>query len=366
MKRRTLLTAGLAAVAARSVSSGLPAAAEKDLARWEPRGCITDVEGIKVGHFTESRRPTGCTVLLVESGAVAGVDVRGGAPGTSETDLLNPVNTVTQVHGIVLAGGSAFGLAAADGVRRYLDEKGFGLAVGAVRVPIVPAAILFDLGVGDARIRPTAESGYKACLAARATPIEQGNAGAGAGATVGKMLGRGRAMKGGLGAASLRLPGGLVVAAMVAVNAVGDVFDAMRGKLLAGARTADGKQLADVAALLRAGSLPGFAPPSPAECTTIGIVATKAALTKAEAAKVAQMAHDGLARAIQPVHTPSDGDTIFAVSTGRWKPAGAAPRGLHGLHGMIGALAADAVSAAVISGILRAKGIPGYPAYSDL
>ena len=312
-------------------------------------------------------------MVLCGAGAVAGVDVRGGAPGTRETDLLNSVNTVHMAHAIVLAGGSAFGLAAADGVMRYLEEKGIGYRVGRVRVPIVPAAILFDLLVGDSSVRPTAESGYKACRAARGGPranVEQGNVGAGAGATVGKMLGRERAMKGGLGTASLRLPGGLVVAALVAVNAVGDVFDYRRGKLLAGARTASGKRLADVMALLRKGKLPASAPSSPKgeRNTTIGVVATNALLSKAEASKVAQMAHDGLARAIQPMHTPADGDTLFAVATGKWKPAAGRSPGLIGanLSGIVGALAAEVVAGAVLSAILHAKGIPGYPACSDL
>ena len=366
MKRRGFLAVPLLGM---PVSSDC--ATGQDLEGWEPNGSLTDVQGMKVGHFTHNRRPTGCTVVLCEEGAVAGVDVRGGAPGTRETDLLNSVNTVSQVHALVLSGGSAFGLAAADGVMRYLEEKGIGYRVGRVRVPIVPAAILFDLLVGD--IRPTAESGYKACKAARGGPrakLEQGNVGAGAGATVGKLLGRERAMKGGLGTASLRLPGGLVVAALVAVNAVGDIFDYRRGKLLAGARTAGGNRLADVMALLRKGKLPSFKPSSrkQKQNTTIGVVATNAALTKAEANKVAQMAHDGLARAIQPVHTRADGDTLFAVATGKLKlAAGRAPSFLGaGPQGIVGPLAAEVVAAAVVSAILHAKGIPGYPACSDL
>ena len=368
MKRREFLAASLSGVPVSGASS-----TGQELEGWEPSGSLTDVEGIQVGNFTRSRRPTGCTVVLCGEGAVAGVDVRGGAPGTRETDLLNSVNTVSKVHALVLSGGSAFGLATAEGVMRYLEEKGIGYRVGRVRVPIVPTAILFDLLVGDSAIRPTAESGYKACLAARGGPktrVEQGNVGAGAGATVGKLLGRARAMKGGLGTASLRLPGGLVVAALVAVNAVGDIFDYRRGKLLAGARTADGKRLADVMALLRRGQLPSFKPGSQKEKqnTTIGVVATNAALTKAEANKVAQMAHDGLARAIQPVHTPADGDTLFAVATGRLKPATGSVPGFPGvgLQGIVGALAAEAVAAAVVSAILHAKGIPGYPAYQTM
>jgi len=333
--------------------------------RTPPQGAITDVEGVKAGHFTDPRRPTGCTVLLVEQGAVAGVDVRGGAPGTRETDLLSPLNTVQSVNAILLSGGSAFGLAAADGVMRYLEEKGFGFPAGSLRVPIVPAAILFDLGLGDSSIRPTAESGYKACQAARGGPgsqAEQGNVGAGAGATVGKLLGAGRAMKGGFGTASIRQADGLVVGAMVAVNALGDVYDPA-GRLLAGARTPDGRRLADAAALLRKGELPELRGPfgktGAGGNTTIGVVATNATLTKVEAAKVAQMAHDGLARAIRPAHMPLDGDTIFAVATGK-RPAAA------GLYGLIGALAADVLAEAIASAVLHAKGLPGVPAHSDL
>ena len=373
MKRREFFAALPLGVTVSSASSTGQELTGQELEGWEPSGSLTDVGGIKVGHFTHRRRPTGCTVVLCGQGAVAGVDVRGGAPGTRETDLLHSVHTVQMVHAIVLSGGSAFGLATADGVMRYLEEKGIGYRVGRVRVPIVPAAILFDLVVGDSAIRPTAESGYKACLTARGGPkarVEQGNVGAGAGATVGKLLGRKRAMKGGLGTASLRLPGGLVVAALVAVNAVGDIFDYRRGKLLAGARTADGKRLADVMALLRKGELLSFKPGSQKEKqnTTIGVVATNAALTKAQANKVAQMAHDGLARAIKPVHTPADGDTLFAVATGKLKPAaGSAPNSLGAaLQGIVGALAAEVVAAAVVSAILHAKGIPGYPACSDL
>lgn len=324
----------------------------------KPAGYITDVEGLKVGHFTETRRPTGCTVIIAEEGAVAGVDVRGSGPGTRETDLLNPINTVEKVHAVALSGGSAFGLATADGVMKFLEEKKIGFAVGPVIVPIVPAAILFDLRLGDGSIRPTAESGYKAAQAARGGPVEQGNVGAGAGATVGKMLGPGRAMKGGLGTASIRLPNGLVVGAIVAVNAVGDVYDYGSGKILAGARTADGKGLADTMALLRRGRLPALE--AKPESTTIGAVATNAALTKAQAAKVTQMAHDGLARAIQPVHTALDGDTIFALATGRLNMKADAA-----LASLIGALAADVMAQAVVSAILHAKSIPGYPAYAD-
>jgi L-aminopeptidase/D-esterase-like protein len=325
----------------------------------QPSGSITDVEGVKIGHFTETKRPTGCTVILTEEGAVGGVDQRGGAPGTRETDLLNPVNHVEKVNAVVLSGGSAFGLATADGVMRYLEEKGFGYQAGRIRVPIVPAAILFDLGVGDSSIRPTAESGYKACQAAGATAPEQGNVGAGAGATVGKMLGPGRGMKGGFGTASVRLPNGLVVGAVVATNGVGDVWNHISGKLVVGARTADGKHLADVMALMRKGELPSMQPR--ATNTTIGAVATNAELTKVQATKMAQMASDGFAMSIRPVHTPGDGDTIFSLSTCRMKMS-IDNRWL----GIIGALAADVMAQAIVSAVLHAKSIPGFAAVADL
>jgi L-aminopeptidase/D-esterase-like protein len=317
---------------------------------------LTAVPGVKVGHETLAARPTGCTVVLVERGAVAGVDVRGSAPGTRETDLLSPVNTVDEVHAIVLTGGSAFGLDAASGVMRYLEERGIGYDTGVARVPIVPAAVLFDLGVGaDSKIRPTADCGYRAAVAATAGAVAEGNVGAGAGATVGKLAGRNRAMKGGVGSAAVVLPDGLVVAALVAVNAAGDVVDPATGLVVAGVLSADGRGLADVRQLLRAGLA---APGRPGESTTIGVVATNARLTKTQATKVAQMAHDGLARAISPVHTPLDGDTIFALSTGsRTGPVDLLT---------VGALAADAVAEAVIRAVRAASGIPGYPAARDL
>ncbi|HQR33945.1 MAG TPA: P1 family peptidase, partial [Blastocatellia bacterium] len=244
----------------------------------QSKGSITDVAGIKVGHFTDNRRPTGCTVILCEDGATGGVDVRGSAPGTRETDLLDPKNLVQQVHAIVLSGGSAFGLETATGVVRWLEERGIGYDVGVAKVPIVPAAILFDLTVGDAKIRPDAEAGYKACKAASANAPAEGNVGAGAGATVGKMFGGKRAMKGGIGTASIKLDG-LTVGAIVAVNAVGDVIDPTTGKLIAGARTADGKKLAGtMAGILRGEALP---PMLGGTNTTIGLVATDAKLDKA-------------------------------------------------------------------------------------
>jgi L-aminopeptidase/D-esterase-like protein len=327
-----------------------------------PSKGLTAVAGIKVGHHTLTARPTGCTVVLAEAGAVAGVDVRGGAPGTRETDLLDPVNSVQQVHAIVLAGGSAFGLEAATGTVRWLEEKGIGFDVGVAKVPIVPSAILFDLPVGDAKVRPTAECGYKAAAAATDGPVTEGNVGAGAGATIGKLGGYHRGMKAGIGSASITLPSGLTVAALVAVNAVGDVIDPATGRVIAGQRTLDGSALADTRRLVRSGAL-GF-PPLPVEArrpggnTTLGILATNASLTKAQATKVAQMAQDGFARAISPSHTPADGDTIFALATGTL-------RGEADVM-LLGSLAAEVVADAVVRAAREATGIPGYPAARDL
>ena len=317
---------------------------------------LTAVDGIKVGHHTLAERPTGCTVILTEAGAVAGVDVRGGAPGTRETALLDPAKSVQEVHAIVLAGGSAFGLDAASGVMRYLAERDIGYDTRVAKVPIVPAAILFDLSIGeDPTIRPTADCGYRAAEAATSDPVPEGNVGAGAGATVGKMGGPGRAMKGGIGSASISMPGGLVVSALVAVNAVGDVIDPATGQVVAGVRGEDGRTLADARVLLRAGrsnrSRPG-------ENTTIGVVATNARLTQAQATVMAQMAHDGFARAISPSHTPNDGDAIFALATGVYD----GPTGL----GTIGALAADVMAEAIVRAVRAATSIPGYPAARDL
>ncbi len=320
-----------------------------------PRDAITDVAGIKVGHFTHPQRPTGCTVVLCEAGAACGVDVRGAAPGTRETDLLRPDNLVEQVHAVLLAGGSAFGLDAAGGVMRWLDEHGHGFVLGPARVPIVPAAVLFDLWLGDVRIRPDAQAGHAACQAASAQPPAQGNVGAGAGATVGKLWGLARAMKGGIGTASITA-GGFTVGALVAVNAIGDVVDPATGDPVAGARTADGRHLLRSADALRRGDWPE--PPKPGLATTIGVVATDAQLTKAQAQRLATMAHDGLARCIQPCHTTTDGDTLFALATGA--------AGRSAPVALLGALAADAVTQAVLNAVRHAVGLPGLPAERDL
>lgn len=277
-------------------------------------GSITRVAGIEVGHFTDTRRPTGCTVVMAREGAVAGVDVRGAAPGTRETDLLHPSNLVDKVHAIMLAGGSAWGLEAATGAVRWLEERGVGLDVAVGRLPIVPAAVLFDLLVGDMRIRPDAAAGYAACAAASSADPAEGNVGAGAGAVVGKVFGIQHAMKGGVGTASVTVDG-VTVGALIACNALGDVIDPDTAQVMAGARTDDGRALRDTRRALLRGQ-----PPQPLLAgtnTTIGVVATDAILTKAQAHRLAISAHDGLARSINPVHTMSDGDTLFSLGTGR-------------------------------------------------
>jgi L-aminopeptidase/D-esterase-like protein len=281
------------------------------------QGSIVDVPGLRVGHYTLSERLTGCSVVLAPDGAVGAVDVRGAAPGTRETDLLDPANLVDKVHAVLLSGGSAFGLDAATGVVRWLDEQGIGFETGYGRVPIVPAAVLFDLPVvreGDnPTARPNAEAGYAACEAASTAPPAAGNVGAGAGACVGKLFGLNRCMKGGIGNASVRV-GPWVVGALVACNAVGDVIDPATGQVLAGARTADGRNLLDTQRALLAGERGNR--PLPGTNTTIGVVATNAMLTKAQAKRLAMSAHDGLARSIRPAHTTLDGDTLFALATG--------------------------------------------------
>jgi L-aminopeptidase/D-esterase-like protein len=317
---------------------------------------LTAVAGLAVGHHTLAERPTGCTVVLAEGGAVGGVDVRGSAPGTRETDLLAPINTVDTVHAIVLAGGSAFGLEAASGVMKYLEARGIGFATRAGRVPIVPSAILFDLDVGaDPRVRPTADCGFQAATVATVGPIEEGSVGAGAGATIGKLAGPERAMKGGVGSAALALPNGAIVAALAVVNSVGDVIEPATGDIVAGMRTPDGRALADSRAFVRAGS-----PRTPmvGESTTLVVIATNMRLTKVQATKLAQMGHDGVARAIAPAHTPDDGDTVFALATGiRSQPVDLLS---------LGTLAADVVAEAIVRAARAATGVAGYPSARDL
>lgn len=313
---------------------------------------ITDVPGILVGQVSDRQAWTGCTVVLYERGAVVGVDVRGPAPGTRETDLARPGHLVDKAHAVLLTGGSAYGLAAAGGVMRYLEERGRGFNTGVAVVPIVPAAVLFDLAVGEAHVRPDAAMGLAACRAARSGPVEEGNAGAGTGASVGKVLAGRGAMKGGLGTAS-RSVGGVTVGAVVAVNAFGDVVDPSTGAILAGARKPGGGFADTVSAL---GSLVGRAIIAFAEHTVIGVVATDARLSKEEACLVASAAHDGVARAVRPAHTLFDGDTFFALATGRRR----APVTL------VAALAAEVVAEAIVRGIRAAEGLPGLPAWRDL
>ena len=313
---------------------------------------ITDIPGIEVGQAQDADALTGCTVILCRKGAVGGVDQRGGAPGTRETDLLNPVNLVSKIHAILLSGGSAFGLDAASGVMRYLEENQIGFDVGVARVPIVPAAVLFDLAIGSATVRPDAEMGYRAAASASADAPAEGNIGAGMGATVGKILGMKRAMKSGLGTASMEIGGGVIVGAIVAVNAFGDVVDPQTGATVAGARSAK-SGFANTLEVMK--SLKGRIVMSVAARgnTVIGVVATNAKLTKSEATKVAQMAQDGLARTIRPAHTMLDGDTIFALSTGRKKAD----------VSTVGSFAAEVMEQAILQGVKTvetAGNLPGW------
>jgi len=315
---------------------------------------LTSLQGILVGHYTDDRRPTGCTVVLCPEGAVAGVDVRGAAPGTRDTEALSPSNTVQVVHGVLLTGGSAYGLDAAGGVMRWLEERGHGFQLGPAIVPVVPAAVIFDLWVDDfsgdtptksLRIRPDLEAGYLACQSASSEPVLQGNVGAGAGATLGKLNGPDCAMKGGIGSASLCV-NGVTVAALVVCNALGDVIDPQTGQLLAGARiSADSPTLMDIRQAQLNGH--GISKPQTGSNTTIGVVATDAVLNKPQAHRLAQVAHDGLARSIRPVHTPMDGDTLFALGTGT---SGQAADMM-----LLSTLAAEVTAMAVVNAVRAAK-----------
>ncbi len=315
---------------------------------------LTSLQGILVGHYTDDRRPTGCTVVLCPEGAVAGVDVRGAAPGTRDTEALSPSNTVQVVHGVLLTGGSAYGLDAAGGVMRWLEERGHGFQLGPAIVPVVPAAVIFDLWVDDfsgdtptksLRIRPDLEAGYLACQSASSEPVLQGNVGAGAGATLGKLNGPDCAMKGGIGSASLCV-NGVTVAALVVCNALGDVIDPQTGQLLAGARiSADSRTLMDIRQAQLNGH--GISKPQTGSNTTIGVVATDAVLNKPQAHRLAQVAHDGLARSIRPVHTPMDGDTLFALGTGT--------SGQSADMMLLSTLAAEVTAMAVVNAVRAAK-----------
>jgi L-aminopeptidase/D-esterase-like protein len=291
--------------------------------------------------------------VLIEAGATASVDVRGAAPATRDTDLLNPAKMVEQIHGIALSGGSLFGLSTADGVLRYLEEKNVGIVYGRRHIPIVPGASIFDLGVGDASIRPTADCGYRAAQAATTGVVVEGSVGAGAGATLGKLAGMERAMKSGIGSAAIVMPDGLIIAALVVANPLGDVIDPASGKIVAGIRAASGG-FADARLIMRSGA-PRV---NRGDNSTIGVIATNAKMTKAEASYLAQMTDDGYARAIWPIHTLVDGDTVFAVATG--SKAGEPDMMT------IGSLAADVMAAAVIRAATQATGLPGFPALRDL
>lgn len=308
---------------------------------------ITDVPGIRVGHDTNIEAATGCTVILCDTPAVGGVDVRGSSPATRETDLLAPTCLVHEVHAILLTGGSAFGLDAASGIMRYLEEQQIGFDTGIARVPIVPGAAIFDLGLGSSKIRPDAASGYRASQNSQQGPIAQGNVGAGTGATVGKQFGLAGAMKGGLGSASTKLMNGIVVGVLVVVNALGDIIDPQSQQVIAGGRQTKPDS-----------------PPSgtPLGNTTIGVVATNAALTKAESTKVAQMAQNGLAQVIRPAHTMFDGDTIFSLALGSASKAHSDSTTAAQLVSMIGAVAANTMVRAILKAIKQAQDLHGIPA----
>ena len=319
-----------------------------------PLDAITAVPGLRVGHWTNRRAATGCTVVLSEGGAVAAVDVRGGAPGTRETDVLRLGNLVENAHAVLLSGGSAFGLDAAAGVMRFLEERGVGFPTPGGPVPIVVGAVLYDLSIGRTDVRPDAEAGYAACRAARAGRLAQGSVGAGTGATVGKALGPGRAVKGGIGSAAEALAGGIVVGALVAVNCFGEVIDPDRGCVLAGPRDEKGG-FASTLDVLRS------RPPSllfGATNSTIGVVATSARLTREQVYRLAVMAHDGLARAVRPAHTPVDGDVFFALATGATEAAVDIIA--------VGALAARTVERAIVRGVTEAQGLAGVPSLGEL
>ncbi len=314
---------------------------------------FTEILGIKVGHEQNNEAATGCTVIICEDGATAGVDVRGGAPGTRETDLLNPINLVDKMHAVVLSGGSAFGLDAACGVMEYLEEKGIGFDVGLTKVPIVGSAVLFDLAIGDYKVRPDKEMGYRACINSNNFEDKQGSIGAGTGATVGKVLGMEYAMKGGLGSYCMKV-GELMVGAIVAVNCFGDVVDPNTGQILAGTLNKDKKSFADSEEMLLsqyANTINAFS-----GNTTIGVIATNAILTKAEANKVASMAHNGYGRAMRPAHTMYDGDTIFALSTGK----------VSADVNVVGFLGARVMAQAIVNAIKNAQTLGNMLVYSQI
>ncbi|NLW42420.1 MAG: P1 family peptidase [Tissierellia bacterium] len=314
-------------------------------------GYITDVDGIEVGHKENLNAMTGCSVIIAKDGATGGVDVRGSAPGTRETDLFQERKTVDKVHAVVLSGGSAFGLDASSGVMKYLEEKDIGFDVGIARVPIVSSAVIFDLSIGDKSIRPDFQMGYDGAKSASKIENRQGNVGAGAGATVGKALGPGFSMKSGLGSASVSV-GDLVVGAMVSVNAVGDIFDFRDNSKIAGVYDYDKKSFLDTIEIIKA----GFLKESKGTNTTIGVIATNAILTKSEGNKIAEMGHNAFARCINPVHTTMDGDTIFALGTNKIKAD----------INLVGILGIEAMMRAIVNAIKSAKSFENFKSYSDI
>ena len=314
---------------------------------------ILDVAGIKVGQAQNEKALTGCTVIICEDGATCGVDVRGGGPGTRETDLLNPVNMIQKVHAVVLSGGSAFGLESTCGVSEYLEEQNIGFDVGVAKVPIVVGAVLFDLGAGDAKVRPDKKMGYEACVNASSEKLQQGNYGAGCGATVGKIKGMEYAMKGGIGSSSIKLPNGLVVSAMVAVNAFGDVYE--NGQVIAGVLNDEKTKVDNSYELMKEGvSKGGFS----IDNTTIGVVVTNAKLDKAGCTKISQMAHNGYAKTIFPIHTPHDGDTIFTMATGEVEIGADIT--------LLGSLATEVIEKSILNAIKNAKSINKIVSYGEL
>jgi len=312
---------------------------------------ILDIDGIKIGQVEDLNGVTGCTVIICEKGACCGVDVRGSAPGTRETDLLDPINMVDKVHSIVLSGGSAFGLESTCGVMKYLEENNIGFDVGVTKVPIVVGAVLFDLHIGDYTIRPDFNMGYRACELASSTDLNQGNYGAGCGATIGKFKGIDYATKGGIGSYSIKLDNGLVVSAIVAANPFGDVYEG--DNIIAGCLDDDKKNFVNTVELMKAGvNSKDFS----MQNTTIGAVVTNAKFNKAECAKLAQMSHNGYAKAISPIHTMYDGDTIFAMATGE----------IEADLNLVGTLAAQVVQQSIINAVKNANSIKNIPSFKDL
>ncbi len=316
---------------------------------------ITDVKGIKVGHYTDREGVTGCTVILCEEGAVGGVDIRGGSAGTREIDPLRPGHVVEKVNAILLTGGSAFGLDAAAGVARYLEEKGKGHRTRAMRVPIVPTAVIYDLAIGSKKARPGPDEGYKACLSATDGPVEEGSVGAGTGATVGKLLGMEHATKGGLGTLSTAVGDGIIVGVLVVVNALGNVVDPSSGRTIAGVRDPKGGGFLDPVDLIRQGALL-----LPARSnSTLAVVATNARLSREEAIVVARMAQAGLARAIRPAHTIFDGDVVFTLATGERESHPLSPF-------VIGTIAAELLAQAIVRAVIKAEGLGGIPSAKEI